>query len=205
MRKERLALALSELREHVAAAVPRRINLASRQKPILIFTDAAADHASATLGGVLFDGESATIEYFSCRVAPETVHKWKLEGTGPDGSEAKNQIICQAELLAIPVALKTWEERVTQRDVVCFVDNDPAKDALVHGISASQHSSEMVRFCRLTCARLGIGAWFERVPSPSNIADAPSRGDYALLREMGAVAVETRLGDLCKLADVCVF
>ena len=200
-----LARALTELRDHVVASVPRRISLAARQKPLLIFTDAAAEDNSATLGGVLFDDANSTVQFFSCRVAPSTISKWKSEGVVDGCADQKNQIICQAELLAIPVALKIWESRLAQRDVVFFVDNDPAKDALIHGISASHHSSELVRFTRITCARLGIGAWYERVPSPSNIADSPSRGDYALMRRLGATRVEPLIGELCQFAELCEF
>jgi hypothetical protein len=153
----------------------------------------------------MFDDLAGEIEFFSCRISPATVLHWKSEGSLTGAPDGKSQVFCQAELLAVPVALKTWEARLAQRDAVFFVDNDPAKDALVHGISSSSHSSELVRFTRLACARLGIGAWYERVPSPSNIADDPSRGEYSVLRKLGAVRVDPLLGDLCKLADVCAF
>ena len=47
----------------------------------------------------------------------------------------------------------------------------------------------MVRFSRLLCARKAVGAWYERVASPSNIADAPSRGKFDDLLRAGAVEV----------------
>jgi hypothetical protein len=204
-RKATLARALSDLRDHVAASVPRRISLKARQKPLLVFTDAAADATEATMGGVIFDDLAGEIEFFSCRISPATVKRWMSEGSSTGEADGKSQIICQAELLAVPVALKTWEARLAQRDVVFFVDNDPAKDSLIHGISSSTQSSELVRYTRLACARLGTGAWYERVASPSNIADDPSRGEYSLLLSLGAKRVAPSIGDLCTLAEICEF
>ena len=89
----------------------------------------------------------------------------------------------------IPLAVETWSHLLTQRDALFFVDNDPAKDALVNGISRSHISSEIVRACRIRCAALGLAPWFDRVPSPSNIADGPSTGEVELLTRAGAVRV----------------
>ena len=38
----------------------------------------------------------------------------------------------------------------------------------------------------LQAARNGHGLWVERVPTKDNIADLPSREEYALLEEIGA-------------------
>ena len=84
------------------------------------------------------------------------------------------------------MALCTWSEKLRYRDVLIFVDNEPAKDALIHGISDSPASSRLVRFTRIFCARLALGAWYERVASPSNIGDAPSRGRFSELLAAGA-------------------
>ena len=105
-------------------------------------------------------------------------------------SQGKEQVICQAELLAVPVALCTWADILWGRDVIIFVDNDPAKDALIHGISSSAASSRLVRFTRTFCASIGLGAWYDRVASPSNIADAPSRGQFEALLRAGASQVQ---------------
>ena len=75
------------------------------------------------------------------------------------------------------------------RDALIFIDNNSSKDALVRGISASHASSLMVKATRLTCAQHAIAAWYDRVPSPSNLADAPSRREFEALLAMGAVRV----------------
>ena len=172
---------ISDLAAHVKAAVPRWVRLRRRAPPVLIFTDAAADPGRTSLGGVLVDPEHGTFEFFGCLVSDATVQVWESEG--------KEQVICQAELLAVPVALKTWQAILEDRDVLVFVDNDPAKDALVRGLSSSPASSRIVKDTRLLCASLAIGAWYDRVASPSNIADGPSRGKFADLVKAGALRV----------------
>ena len=98
---------------------------------------------------------------------PETVASWKAEG--------RRQVISQAELVAVPVALCTWEPLVAQRDVLVFVDNDAAKACFVRGISVARDSDRIANEARLLAAELGAACWYERVPSPSNPADGPSR------------------------------
>ena len=172
---------LSDLAEYSAAVAPRWIKLRRTNRPILIFTDAAADPGRVTVGGVLFDPERDVVEYFGAILAEETTAPWFAED--------KEQVICQAELLAVPVAFCTWAHYLADRDAIVFVDNEPAKDALIHGISASAASSRMVRFSRLFCARNAVGAWYERVASPSNIGDAPSRGRFDEMSRIGASQV----------------
>ena len=104
--------------------------------------------------------------------------------------EVGQQIICQAELAAIPIALSTWIEVVSNRQTLLFVDNDPAKDASINGVSASEVSSRMVHQMRLLCTAKGVAPWFDRVPSPSNIANPPSRGDFDELVQLGAIRVD---------------
>ena len=79
-----------------------------------------------------------------------------------------------------------WGVASRDRDALIFIDNNASKDALIRGISASSASSLMVKETRLICARYAIAPWFDRVPSPSNIADAPSRGEFQQLLSMGA-------------------
>ena len=113
----------------------------------------------------------------------------------------KQQIICQAVLVAVPLALATWKARIANRDVLFFVDNEPAREALVRGSSVADDSSLYVTYCRLLCAEIGAAVWYARVASPSNIADAPSRGSFTSLQASGAswrepcaICCEHRLG-----------
>ena len=62
------------------------------------------------------------------------------------------------------------------RPVICFIDNDAARYALIKGSSPTPDSAWLAALYWEREATVGSYSWFERVPSPSNIADAPSRG-----------------------------
>ena len=173
---------ITKLGQHVTKATPRRVNLVADEAPVLIFTDAASESSGATFGAVIFDPRSQYLAFCAGRFTDAQVSRWK--------KEVGQQIICQAELAAIPVALCTWAEVVANRQVLLFVDNDPAKDAAINGVSASDVSSKMVHEMRLLCTEKGVAPWFERVPSPSNISDPPSRGEFEELLALGASRVE---------------
>ena len=117
------------------------------------------------------------MRYFGGTVCDSTVKGWKAEG--------RRQVIGQAELVAVPVALCTWEELLTQRDVLVFVDNDAAKACLVRGISMARDSDKIANEARLLSAEIGAACWYERVPSPSNPADGPSRKYLGWLKARG--------------------
>ena len=54
------------------------------------------------------------------------------------------------------------------------------------GDSPHPTSARMAFSARAAAATCGCGVWYERVPSPSNIADWPSRGHLEPLRRLGA-------------------
>ena len=171
--------ALGDLGDFFKRVKPRTIRLTSYLPPVIILTDAAAEDTGASLGAVLVDPAESLYEFFGKRISPDMVHHWRRTG--------KHQIICQAELVAVPVALPTWRAAITNRDVLFFIDNEPAREALVRGVSVSDDSSSYVTYCRLLCAEVGAAFWYARVASPSNIADAPSRGSFTELLSAGAV------------------
>ena len=129
--------------------------------------------------------------FFKATFSGENVALWQRDAGAaqPESTKQKEQVICQAELAAVVIAVATWAGLMKHRDALLFVDNDPAKDALVNGCSKSTASAEMVRFCRLLCAQHAIAPWVDRVPSPSNIADGPSRGESEVLVSAGAMRV----------------
>ena len=57
--------------------------------------------------------------------------------------------------------------------------------SLVKGYSAAPDSARVVNLYHSCVAQLGVTPWIEYVQSEDNIADLPSRGDFALLRTLG--------------------
>ena len=60
--------------------------------------------------------------------------------------------------------------------MLVFVDNEAARCALVKGYSPVRSAAQLLGEAWLQLARSGAAAWFARVPSEGNPADAPSRG-----------------------------
>ena len=79
------------------------------------------------------------------------------------------------------------------RQVLQFIDNNSAKDALIRGWSAHPASEGIVRAVWEQEMELQTATWYERVPSDSNPADEPSRGALASLEASGARRVQPRL------------
>ena len=122
------------------------------------------------IGGVKFDPESLDLpEVFSAKVSTQVMALWEKGGS--------KHPVFQAELLPVLVAVCTWTQVLGNRDVIAFLDNDAARHALVRGYSPIPSAAELVGETWLSIARCGARIWFARVPSGSNPADAPSRGE----------------------------
>ena len=182
---EKLRASLVGLAEYFAATKPRVIRTSNPLPPVLLWTDAAAETSVTSFGAVLFDPVSNRLEFFGAVFRKEAVDTWKLDRI--------TQIITQAELVAIPIAFESWRDILQDRDIIAFIDNDPAKDSLVRGSSPSAVSAAFARTTRLLAAELALAPWYARVASPSNIADAPARGDFCALLAAGALEVDIKL------------
>ena len=112
-------------------------------------------------------------------------------------------MIGQAELVFIPCAIATWQQMLVNRNLFVFVDNQSALDSLVKASSPHGTSARFAFAARSLVAAARIGAWYERVPSPSNLADWPSLGQCDQLIAIGAKRIEltipAELADIVKL------
>ena len=73
-----------------------------------------------------------------------------------------------------PAAARAAQLRGTH--AAFFIDNDAARLGCVKGYSPSLPSAKLIGKVWLKMAELSVSPWFARVPTQSNIADAPSRG-----------------------------
>ena len=71
----------------------------------------------------------------------------------------------------------------TDSIVIHFVDNQGVLWNAAHASSKEPGCAMMTHTTSLTQARLRARVWYEYVPSKLNIADDPSRGDFAFLAE----------------------
>ena len=73
---------------------------------------------------------------------------------------------------------------------VCwYLDNDAARSAFIKAYGATRFADGMVSAFTKHEAELQLKSWFARVPSVSNISDAPSRHEDSTLRDHGALKV----------------
>ena len=89
----------------------------------------------------------------------------------------KKTAIFQCEFFAVLVAIELWGEVLSSRQVVFYVDNDGVRDVLISCNTADPVGSVLLTSVLELEGALAISSWFTRVPSKSNIADNPSRGE----------------------------
>ena len=179
--------ALSRLGALLRSA-PSRLVRASLPMPVLIFVDGACDPGESLpavgVGACIFDEGEA--EYFGEQAGLELVGVW---ADRPD-----QQVIAQAELVPVLMAIETWCTRLRGRPVVVFIDNDAARFGLISGYSPVVASAAIISAAWAAIAKLGAYAWFARVPTVCNPADGPSRAKFA---EMASLPRSRRVEPVC--------
>ena len=88
----------------------------------------------------------------------------------------QKHIITEAELLPVLVARFLFRRRLFGRPLLSLIDNEAAKCALVKSASSNEACAAIVEGVGDCDLVDGVVAWYARVPSPSNLADDPSRG-----------------------------
>jgi hypothetical protein len=180
--------------DHLAEAAPRRFSKSDIRVPVLVYTDGACegeDFSDVTIGAVILDPFTGTCEYFGLKVPKAILDVWKVDG--------QKQTIGQAEIFPVSLARHCWSKILDSRRALFFLDNDAARLALIKARSPSVASNLLVRSFLLRDVRAPSWPWFGRVPSPSNIADGPSRLDYS---SMGSYLNSKALGEIALPEDL---
>ena len=181
-----------------------RIIMAFTSSPWYIFTDASYEPPNlgpsiCGVGGILVDSSGTPKGCFSSELPPE------LKSALGEGKSS--QIILEAEMLAMLVALSLWHESLEGRPTVFYVDNNSARDILISARARSDVPSKLLEVFLELEEDYSVTTWVARVPSPSNPADAPSR----FFREHFTVAgsriipqciIETLKQVSCKIAEI---
>lgn len=71
-----------------------------------------------------------------------------------------------------------------------FVDNNAVRDVSISGRARKAVGMALIESLLLLEVDSNIFPWYARVPSPSNIADAPSRGKTEELMMLGATRID---------------
>ena len=140
--------------------------------PFFLFTDASFNPEEEDwpcgLGGVLVNSCGQQVSAFSLPLMPADLSVL--------GYPEKSTVIFEAELLALIVALIIWRKILRHRPCVAYIDNNSTRDVSISGTARTQPGRSLVSQLLEAEDVGGILAWYTRVPSSSNIADAPSRG-----------------------------
>ena len=166
-----LAHTLFNLRRHLLEARPREIRV-SHPSPPLLFVDGAFEPDEVqghvgSIGGILLDPIDFTYSFFRARISQQ--HVDFLLGV------AGKTAIFQLELLPVLIGRLLWAERLRNRSLICFCDNDAAKGALISGYSGQPIAIKILTEIAKEDVAGGVLTWYDRVPTASNPADPPSR------------------------------
>ena len=82
-----------------------------------------------------------------------------------DKWEFRNTCIGQGELLAGPLALTLFRDRMANRDTTWYVDNAAALSALIKTSSVTEDNSPMAHVSGMMAALLQARIWYEWVPT----------------------------------------
>ena len=186
---ERTANALNRFVIFLEHAEPRRIHL-STDMVWHVYTDACYEPTAQSwkcgLGGVLVGPNGSKVAFFSISLDDDHM--------GILGVDTKKTIIFEAELLAMVLAFSVWREYLTAMSVICFVDNNSARDVAISGNGRNFTANSLIDFLlKLEMANCTT-PWYTRIPTPSNIADNPSRGDVCELVRQKVSATDVRKG-----------
>ena len=172
-----LKLYLSCLESQRPRAVHRSISQA-----FFIFTDACfepdSSNVKAGIGAVLVVSYGKVTHVFAANLKDDLVNDIN--------KSQRKTIIFELELFAILCAVLGWKQFITNCAVVVYTDNDAVRDRLISCNTSSSNARRILDRHLQVEFQPSFDAWMSRVPTDSNIADAPSRGDCESLRSLGA-------------------
>eukprot|EP00438_Fugacium_kawagutii_P020965 Skav229911 [mRNA] locus=scaffold877:55323:56321:+ [translate_table: standard] len=165
---------------------PPRLIKPAEAETWYIFTDASFEPQEpfpfCGLGGVLVDANGRAVSFFSTKL-----DEGQLRALGWGD---RKTVIFEAELLALIAAIVLWEKVILGSLVVCFIDNNSARDVAIS--AAARNECANLLLDKLVAVEMSSSGyfWFARVPSPSNIADDPSRQKCNDLLSLGAKPID---------------
>ena len=162
---------------------PRCIQVHGCRDIVHIWTDGSWEGGVGGLGAVFYDAASGRGRVFQGCAPQLALETWR--------GDVGDHLICQIELFAVLGVRMHLRQELRQRRVIFWIDNESARLCLVRGYSKSRSMDCLMRAYAQLEDKEPCFAWYARVPSHSNIADAPSRFEgEQVLGLAGAKAVE---------------
>ena len=171
------------LRERVLQAPPLKLTPTSLLAWI-VFTDGACKGPEGakkgSVGGVLVSPHGSLLQFFGGEVPCDLMDQFLLRSKNP---------IYELEVMPVLLAALLWGNTCEYAQVCWYLDNEAGRSAFLKAYGATEIADRMVRNFTYHEMELQIKSWFARVPSASNLADAPSRLEDSYLRDQGAYKV----------------
>ncbi|CAE7441415.1 unnamed protein product [Symbiodinium sp. CCMP2592] len=161
--------AIVTLRGRLESAIPLQISARSLATWYL-FTDGSCEpeREFGAVGAILYDQSGRAVSAFSEKAPKDVMRRLLKESSNP---------IYALELYPVLLSYRKWQHLLGGAQVVSFVDNDAAKYSLVRSCSSTDEGASIIEAIRNLELDLQLRAWYSRVPTHSNPADAPSRLD----------------------------
>ena len=115
---------------------------------------------------MLLDPHSGQYLYFSVVLEDVLIQRMVASSSNP---------IATIEMLGVACALSIWHDALADRAAIIFVDNEATKCCLIKGYSPQVDMAAVCELCTRSEIEQKSILYFERVASPSNIGDGPSR------------------------------
>ena len=192
-----LCAALQGLRHYIAEASPRIVR-AQTSETVYAFTDASQEGLQGLemgLGAILFNQEGHILCWFGI-VLPHDLAEKLLQG--------KSKVINELESIAVLLLFILAREFLRGKHVMCYLDNEAARITLLKLTSDSEALTLLSNACALLEQELEMIPFYARVPSKSNVADAPSRLDFTGLPHNCRFQDQVLLAEMAKLVNSLV-
>ena len=176
-------VSLTFLKDRVLTAPPVRISKVSMNR-VLIFTDGACegeDSSNGGVGGILINEWGVVISCFSEIVPSYFMEAFKEHSSHP---------IFELEIWPVLCSVLAWSSYLMSKQCVFYLDDEAAQGALVRGSSETSYAARMLSCFTDLEMKLQIKTWIARVPTSSNPADKPSRGDLSEMEQRGVAPVQ---------------
>ena len=151
----------------VQAARPRVVSLQKDMRPIVVYTDGAFEDKLGSWGALVLDPLTGERLVFHGAVPQVLLDHW-LETVG-------DQVICEVEMYAYLCVRWFFRRQWMARCGLCFIDNEACRLSLIKRSSPSVAMFLLICSVSIIDTQTPFAAWMERVPSPANPADLPSR------------------------------
>ena len=148
-------------------ARPRVIEVNDQSRPLIIYTDGSFENGTGRWAAMIFDPRSRDRSVVHALVHQRLIDHWERV--------VGKQVICEVEMYAYLMARLAWTKICANRGGIVFIDNDATLACLIRATSKSDAMFRIVTVLSVLDTCSAFGPWFERVPSPANPADWPTK------------------------------